>query len=59
MKRLAYVLQSEGLQKANDDSTVFGPEEEWKELMGRSKTAFQKAKALDPDNEHAQYWHDA
>jgi hypothetical protein len=46
------------LHIANQDSTVFGPEEEWKKLMSRSRTVMKKAQALDPDNDHSDDWSD-
>ena len=53
----AYSLQGEVLRElAAQDENVFRNPEEFTSLMERAKSAFQKAAALDPDNEHAQVW---
>ena len=34
---------------------VFGPEEQFRELLKEARDEFSKARELDPNNEHAHY----
>jgi len=42
--------------QADADEAVFGDPEDWRALVEASEAAFTKARALDPDNAHADYW---
>jgi tetratricopeptide (TPR) repeat protein len=54
---LAYTTLGETLrQRADSDEVIFGDPEKFKQLHSESRTAFLKASALDPDNQHAIYW---
>ena len=54
---MAYSLQGEIFRElASSDDVVFRQPEEFKQLMERAKSSFNKAAALDSNNEHAQYW---
>lgn len=54
---MAYALQGEILrEQASTDDVVFRQPEQFQLLMDQAKSCFQKAAALDPSNEHAQYW---
>ena len=54
---MAYGLQGETLRElAGQDENVFRNPDQFSILMERAKSAFQKAAALDQNNEHAQKW---
>ncbi|MFT4977733.1 MAG: hypothetical protein ACI8S6_003640, partial [Myxococcota bacterium] len=53
----AYSTLGEVLRlKADSDEIIFGDPEAFGKLHSESRTAFLKAAALNPDNEHAVYW---
>lgn len=54
---MAYNILGESYRKiADQDEIVFGDAEKWEELIKSSKSAYQKAAALDPENAHANFW---
>ena len=57
MLSLAYNILGECYRKiADQDDIVFGDSEKWKALVQKSRSAYKKAAALDPENPHADYW---
>lgn len=57
VRSLAWNLLAEALRRrADSDEVVFGDPAVFEQLMGRAKSAFGKAAALDPDNAHADHW---
>lgn len=57
IRSLAWNLLAEALRRrADSDEVVFGDPAVFEQLMGRAKSAFGKAAALDPDNAHADHW---
>jgi len=57
LKSLAWGMLGESLRRrANSDAVVFGDPREFELLMGRARSSFEKAAALDPDNAHADHW---
>ena len=54
---VAYGLLAEALRiRAEDDAVVFGDADQWRGIVDESHAAFRKARKLDPDNAHAEYW---
>jgi ribosomal protein L25 (general stress protein Ctc) len=54
---VAYGLLAEVLrQRGETDAVVFGNAEEWRAIVDESHAAFRKARELDPENTHADYW---
>ena len=54
---VAYGLLAEVLRvRAEDDTVVFGDADKWRAIVDESHAAFRKARELDPDNAHAEYW---
>jgi tetratricopeptide (TPR) repeat protein len=57
LSSMAYGLLGEIIRRQADaDEIVFGDPESWSKLLAASEVAFSKARALDPDNDHADYW---
>jgi len=57
MRSMAYGLLGEIIRRQADaDEVVFGDPEAWKTLVAASESAFSRARELDPDNTHAEYW---
>lgn len=57
LKSLAWGMLGEALRRqADSDAVVFGDPREFELLMGRARSAFSKAAALDPENAHADHW---
>jgi tetratricopeptide (TPR) repeat protein len=54
---LAWGTLGEALRRrADDDAVVFGPVAAYEALLKESQGAFDRAVALDPENEHARGW---
>ncbi len=54
---VAYGLLAEVLRiRAEDDAVVFGDADQWRAIVDESHAAFRKARTLDADNAHAEYW---
>jgi thioredoxin-like negative regulator of GroEL len=54
---LAWGTLGEALRRrADDDAVVFGPAATYEALVKESQSAFARAIALDPENEHARAW---
>ena len=54
---MAYGLLAEVLRlRAEEDDVVFGDPEKWRAIVDESHAAFRKARDLDPNNAHAEYW---
>ena len=57
VKSVAFGLLAEALRRlAESDDVVFGDPEQWRAVVDESHAAFRKARELDPDNAHADYW---
>ena len=57
VKSVAFGLLAEALRRiAETDEVVFGDPEQWRAVVDESHAAFRKARDLDPDNAHADYW---
>ena len=57
VQSIAYSLLAEVLRlRAEDDEVVFGDPEKWRAIVDESHAAFRKARDLDPENAHAEYW---
>ena len=57
VQSVAYGLLAEVLRlMAEEDDIVFGDPEKWRAIVDESHAAFRKARSLDPDNAHAEYW---
>jgi tetratricopeptide (TPR) repeat protein len=41
---------------AESDDVVFGDPDTWRNIVDEAHAAFRKARELDPDNAHADYW---
>jgi len=54
---VAYGLLAEVLRVlAEGDDLVFGDPETWRNVVDEAHAAFRKARELDPENSHADYW---
>ena len=54
---IAYGILAEVLRLlAETDEVVFGDPEIWRNIVDEAHAAFRKARELDPDNAHADYW---
>jgi|TARA_B110000495_G_C22823128_1_gene480431 tetratricopeptide (TPR) repeat protein len=54
---IAFGLLGEALRTlAESDGVVFGPPDAWRAIVEEAHAAFKKARELDPDNSHANYW---
>jgi len=54
---IAYGILAEVLRTlSQSDAAVFGDPEAWKRLVDEAHAVFRKARELDPDNAHADYW---
>lgn len=54
---VSYGLLAETLRRrAEEDQIVFGDPETWRAIVDESHAAFRKARSLDPENAHAEYW---
>ena len=54
---VAYGILAEVLRVlAEGDDLVFGDPEVWRNVVDESHAAFRKARELDPENAHADYW---
>ena len=57
VQSVAYGLLAEVLRmRAEEDEVVFGDPDKWRAIVDESHAAFRKARDLDPDNSHAEYW---
>ena len=57
VKSIAFGLLAETLRRlAETDEVVFGDPDEWRSIVDQSHAAFRKARELDPENAHADYW---
>jgi tetratricopeptide (TPR) repeat protein len=57
VQSVAYGLLAETLRiRAEADEVVFGEPDTWRAIVDESHAAFRKARELDPDNSHAEYW---
>lgn len=57
VKSVAFGLLAEALRRlAETDDVVFGDPEQWRAVVDESHAAFRKARELDPENAHADYW---
>ena len=57
VKSVAFGMLAEALrQLAETDEVVFGDPEAWRKIVDESHAAFRKARELDPENAHADYW---
>jgi tetratricopeptide (TPR) repeat protein len=57
LRSMAFGLLGEIIRRqADSDAIVFGEPETWRALQAESEAAFKKARALDPENNHADYW---
>ena len=57
VQSVAYSLLAEVLRlRAEEDEIVFGDSDKWRAIVDESHAAFRKARDLDPDNAHAEYW---
>ena len=57
VQSVAYSLLAEILRTmAEEDEVVFGDPDKWRAIVDESHAAFRKARSLDPDNAHAEYW---
>ena len=53
----AYGILAEILRTVSQsDEAVFGDPEKWRRLVDEAHAVFRKARELDPDNAHADYW---
>ena len=54
---VGYGLLAEILRtRSQSDDAVFGDPDAWKRLVDEAHAVFRKARELDPDNAHADYW---
>jgi tetratricopeptide (TPR) repeat protein len=54
---VAYGLLAEILRVlAESDEVVFGDPEAWRNIVDEAHAAFRRARTLDPENAHADYW---
>ena len=54
---VAYGILAETLRVlAEGDDLVFGDPEMWRNVVDEAHAAFRKARELDPENAHADYW---
>ena len=54
---VAYGILAEVLRiLAEGDELVFGDPETWRNVVDEAHAAFRKARELDPENAHADYW---
>ena len=54
---VAYGILAEVLRVlAEGDELVFGDPETWRNVVDEAHAAFRKARELDPENAHADYW---
>ena len=57
IQSIAYSLLAEVLRmRAEEDEVVFGDPDKWRAIVDESHAAFRKARDLDPENAHAEYW---
>jgi len=57
VQSVSYGLLAEVLRlRAEDDEVVFGDPDRWRAIVEESHAAFRKARELDPENTHAEYW---
>ncbi len=57
VQSIAYGLLAETLRiRAEADEVVFGDPDAWRNIVDESHAAFRKARELDPENSHAEYW---
>jgi len=57
VQSIAYGLLAEALRlRGEADEIVFGDPETWRAIVDESHAAFRKARELDPENSHAEYW---
>ena len=57
VQSLAWATLGEALRLQSDaDEVVFGDPEVWKAQVAEAREAYQRAAALDPENEHAAEW---
>jgi tetratricopeptide (TPR) repeat protein len=57
VQSVAYGLLAETLRiRAETDEVVFGEPDIWRAIVDESHAAFRKARELDPENTHAEYW---
>ena len=57
VQSVAYGLLAEVLRlRAEEDEVVFGDPDKWRAIVDESHAAFRKARDLDPENTHAEYW---
>jgi tetratricopeptide (TPR) repeat protein len=57
VQSVAYGLLAETLRmRAETDEVVFGEPDTWRAIVDESHASFRKARELDPENSHAEYW---
>ena len=57
LQSVAYGILAEVLRvMSQSDEAVFGDPESWRKLVDEAHAVFKKARELDPDNAHADYW---
>ena len=57
VKSVAFGILAECLRRmAETDEVVFGDPETWRSIVDESHAVFRKARELDPENAHADYW---
>jgi tetratricopeptide (TPR) repeat protein len=57
VQSVAYGILAEVLRVlAEGDELVFGDPETWRNVVDEAHAAFRKARELDPENAHADYW---
>ncbi len=57
VKSVAFGMLAEALRRlAETDDVVFGDPDTWRSIVDESHAAFRKARELDPENSHADYW---
>jgi len=57
VQSVAYGLLAETLRmRAETDDVVFGDPNTWRAIVDESHASFRKARELDPENSHAEYW---
>ena len=57
VKSVAFGMLAEALRQLSEtDDVVFGDPKAWRKIVDESHAAFRKARELDPENAHADYW---